>query len=706
MGDFTATASPTSRRVRPRRPTPGSLIVSLAVGVNLVAVSAVAGLVLQGRAQARAAAVVSTQNVAQLLDEGLSAAFDRVDLALAAVQDELEQAHRGQLDGEGLDALLARQKARTPDLQAIRILDPTGLIVRSAPPLAAPVRLGDREYFEALRGGAASVVSRPISGRISKVPIMIFARRVAGADGRFAGAVLAVIDLQHVVDLISRPDMGPHGAVALRADDLSLVARTGPGGAAAALSQTAVSAQMQALRGRREATFDARSPADGTVRTYSFRWLAHHPFIVVAGLAPVDYLAGWRRASTFAALLLAGFVVLTSLGAWLALHAWRRQQRAEEELARFHRVESLAVLAGGIAHDFNNLLTGIAGNVSLAREAAPAGSVAAEALADAEAASMRARALAHQLLTFARGGAPVKRRVDLSALVEEAARFAAHGAGTALQLETAAGVEIEADPGQIAQVVQNLVLNGIQAMASRGTLVVRTARELVTAGAPRGRRPGPWAVLSVEDGGPGIAPEVLPHIFDPFFTTKVTGKGLGLAISHSIVAKHDGLLEVTSPPSGGATFQVWLPALGGVAPPAPAPAPAAASLPAAALRILVMDDEAAVRRLVARLLRPAGYDVVEARDGEEAVARYAEAQATGRPFAAVLMDLTIPGGVGGLEALGRLRQLDPQVAAVVCSGYSNDPVMARWAEHGFRAFLGKPYVAAELRETLARVLGR
>jgi signal transduction histidine kinase/ActR/RegA family two-component response regulator len=424
---------------------------------------------------------------------------------------------------------------------------------------------------------------------------------------------------------------------------------------------------------------------------------------VVAGLAPVDYLASWRRQATFAVLLLAGFMGLTSLGAWLARRAWRRQQRTEEELARFHQVESLAVLAGGIAHDFNNLLTGIAGNISVAREAMAPASPAAEALADAEAASMRARALAHQLLTFSRGGAPVKKRMDLSPLVAEAARFATHGAGAALRLESAPDLVIEADPGQVAQVVQNLVLNGIQAMGSTGTLEVRTELETLMTGDPRGWRPGPYAVVSVVDAGPGIPPEVLPHIFDPFFTTKVAGKGLGLAICHSIVVKHDGHLEVTSRP-GGATFRVWLPALETAGSAAPPQSPAPAALPAAALRILVMDDEEAVRRLVTRLLEPLGYEVVEVRDGEDAVARYTEAQGAGHPFAAVLMDLTIPGAMGGLDALGRLRQLDPNVVAIVSSGYSNDPVMARWAENGFRAVLAKPYVASELRDTLRRVL--
>ena len=707
MGD----ANPTVRLkgglgTRRRWLTPGGLVVLSGALVCVAAVIAVLVFLLQSRAQARSIAVVNTQNTARLLDEALTAAFDRIDLAILAVQDELENQQAGIPDGAELDAVMARQKSRTPDLLAVRILDRNGVVRRSVPSVPEPVSFGDRDYFLELRQGAISIVSKPIYGRITKAPVMVFARRLVDRGGSFDGAVVGAVDLRHIAEMVSDPDMGPHGAIALRADDLSLVARSGPGGAAAALSQTAVSNQMKAVRNQKAATFDAVAPADGVRRTYSFRWLSHHPFYVVAGQAPDDYLAAWRRQAVLAVLMLAIFLTLTGLGVWLARLAWRQQQRAEEELARFQRVESLAVLAGGIAHDFNNLLTGIVGNISLAREAAAPGSAAGEALADAEAASMRARGLTHQLLTFARGGAPVKKRVDLSPLVAEAARFAAHGAGTALQFETAPGLEVEADAGQVGQVVQNLVLNGIQAMPVEGDAPGQDRARDARRRRPSRLAPGPWALVSVVDSGPGIPAEVLPRIFDPFFTTKSSGKGLGLAICHSIVVKHEGHVEVSSAPRGGATFRVWLPAVNESGVTAQPDAPALVPVPAIPQRILVMDDEAVVRRLVARMLEPLGYDVVVARDGEEAVAHYSDARAAGRPFAAVLIDLTIPGGMGGLEALGRLRQLDPAVVAIVSSGYSNDPVLARWAEHGFRAALAKPYVAAELRETLRRLSRR
>jgi CheY-like chemotaxis protein len=207
----------------------------------------------------------------------------------------------------------------------------------------------------------------------------------------------------------------------------------------------------------------------------------------------------------------------------------------------------------------------------------------------------------------------------------------------------------------------------------------------------------------VTDGGPGVPPEHLSNIFDPFFTTKPQGKGLGLSICHSIVRQHGGHIEVRSPPGEGATFKVFLPAAAALAP-VTAPVAAAATQTRAAQRILVMDDEDVVRRLAARMLTPLGYEVVGAHDGQEALERYAAARSAGRGFAAVVMDLTVPGGLGGLETIGRLRALDPEVRAIVSSGYSSDPVMANFAQHGFKGVLAKPYLAADLREAIARVL--
>jgi PAS domain S-box-containing protein len=389
------------------------------------------------------------------------------------------------------------------------------------------------------------------------------------------------------------------------------------------------------------------------------------------------------------------------IGVVLVFRDVTSQEKTEEELVRAQKLESLSVLAGGIAHDFNNLLTGILGNLSFARSLAPERSETATALAEAEQAALRARDLTQQLLTFSRGGDPVKKRVDLAAVIEESARFACRGSAAACRFELTPPLMAEADAGQVAQVIQNLVLNAVQAMPRGGTVTIGGTRTTLGDANPYAARSGAYVRITIRDHGPGVAPELRQRVFDPFFTTKASGRGLGLAICHSIVRKHDGFIDVSPAPGGGAVFGVYLPAAperASVAAPPPAPR-ADGRRP----RVLVMDDEEMVRNLVARLLRASGYEVVGAADGHQAVEIYREALRAGERFSAVIMDLTIPGGMGGREAIARLRELDPDVRAVVSSGYSNDPIMASHAEYGFRGVLTKPYVLAELRETLARV---
>jgi signal transduction histidine kinase/ActR/RegA family two-component response regulator len=688
-----------------RRLSASGLVLTGAVAASAIASAAVAFYLWQSRELERQATAVNTRNLSGVLEGTLDASFDKVDSALLSVRDELvHQTAEGRRNAAVLEDLLRHQLERTPDAAALRIIDADGVVQMSAPP-SERVGVADREYFVRLRDGAPAAVSKPFVGRIQKAPVIVMARRLVRPDGTFDGAVTATLELSRLTRTLMALDVGPHGRIVLRAEDMSLIAWAAREPLPNGLSQSTVSPQLrvQLDAGQRSGTYDTRSASDGLQRTYTFRHLAHHPFFVNVGEAYDDYLAGWRQQVVVAAMLLAAFVVLINLGAWLAIRTWRQQELSAAQLMRVQRIESLAIVAGGIAHDFNNLLTGIVGNISVAREQIPSDSPAAEALADAEGASLRARGLTHQLLTFARGGAPVRKPVDLGALTAEAARFAAHGAGTALKLELAQGLYVDADPGQLGQVVQNLVINGIQAMGSSGKLVVRVAQARPGERGVATLRPGRYATLSVQDGGPGIPSDLLPRIFDPFFTTKTTGKGLGLAICHSIVLKHDGHIEVTSPPGAGATFSVHLPLLDRGAADAAERAPAAPPPLLAARRVLVLDDEEPVRRLVRRLLEPQGCDVVEACDGQEAVDRYGEALAAGRPFDAVLMDLTIPGGMGGLEAFLRIRALDPDVAAVVSSGYSTDPVMSDWQARGFRGALAKPYVAGALREALGRL---
>lgn len=391
----------------------------------------------------------------------------------------------------------------------------------------------------------------------------------------------------------------------------------------------------------------------------------------------------------------------------------RKQQEAvlEQERLRAAKLESLGVLAGGIAHDFNNFLAAIMGNLSLARLAVEPGSALDQTLREAERACQRASALTRQLLAFAKGGAPLKRPIQLSAVVRESAELAVRGAALECTISLAPDLwPVEADEGQIGQVLHNLVLNARQAMPHGGRLEVQAQNVTITGGADglAGRLPlpdGPYVRIQVRDTGPGIPPEHLARIFDPYFTTRPGGTGLGLAVVQGIVRRHNGHVTVHSTPGHGTTMSVYLPAVPGAAPAAALTAPQGErELPAGQGRVLLMDDDAAIRSLVSRLLRQLGYDVEAVADGAAAVERYRQAQEAGRPFDAVIMDLTIPGQMGGREAITHLRALDPGVRAIVSSGYSDDPVMADYARYGFCGVLSKPYRAADLAAALAQAL--
>jgi CheY-like chemotaxis protein len=360
------------------------------------------------------------------------------------------------------------------------------------------------------------------------------------------------------------------------------------------------------------------------------------------------------------------------------------------------------VLAGGIAHDFNNLLTGVLGNLSLAREQLAPGSTLLELLDESEQAAQRARGLTQQLLTFSKGGAPVKKVLSAWSVVEDAATFALRGSAVRGELTVCEGLwSVEADAGQLAQVIQNLVLNGAQAMPRGGTIRVRGDNvELGAAsGTPLGA--GRYVRISVQDEGEGIPPEHLPRIFDPYFTTKRSGVGLGLATVYAIVKKHGGHVSVASHLGGGTVFDVWLPATGRVADPQ---AERARPVFRGRGRVLVMDDERIVRNTASGMLQTLGFEVLTASDGADAVALYGAERRAGRPIAAVLMDLTVPGGMGGVEALRALKAIDPAVRGVATSGYSTDPVMADRGAYGFAGVLPKPYTFDDLARVMAEVL--
>ncbi|MBI4954527.1 MAG: PAS domain S-box protein [Myxococcales bacterium] len=390
------------------------------------------------------------------------------------------------------------------------------------------------------------------------------------------------------------------------------------------------------------------------------------------------------------------------VGTVLVFRDMTERYRIVEGLERAARLESVGLLAGGIAHDFNNLLSGLFGHLELARRASASHRDPSEHVDEALAIFGRARALTQQLLTFAKGGAPVRVRTSVARVVRDAVAFALSGARLECRLDIADDLRCaEIDGAQIARVIDNLVINALQASPAGGALAVRARNVELAANTVAGLGPGAFVRVSVSDTGTGIAPEARQRIFEPFFSTKRDGLGLGLATAYAIVRKHGGTIEVESEPGRGTTFHVLLPASA----PADAPPARVAKEPERASgRVLLMDDEPLVSSTTARILRRMGYAVTVTQSGQEALAAFARARDEAHPFELVLLDLTVPGGMGGREAVAELRKVDTAVPVVASSGYSDDPVMAEPARYGFSASLPKPYPASELEELLARLL--
>lgn len=378
------------------------------------------------------------------------------------------------------------------------------------------------------------------------------------------------------------------------------------------------------------------------------------------------------------------------------------RKRLEEELLKVSKLESVSTLSGGIAHDFNNILTIILGKISLAKMLLNHQDETFEILGDAEKGCKRAKELTNQLLTFSKGGAPIKKTASILEIVRESIDFALRGSNVRCDLSVHDDLwPVEVDEGQMYQVINNLFINAVQAMPGGGTINVRTENVVIRQKDALPLKDGKYVKISIKDQGVGIPKEHLQRIFDPFFTTKQSGSGLGLATTYSIVRKHDGYITVESELGVGTTFHIYLPAAANEI----EIKTALEDRPVVGYgRVLIMDDEEVLRESTGDLLEHIGYDVETVADGAEAINMYRKAREAGAPFDVVIMDLTIPGGMGGKDAIKRLLEIDPDVKAIVSSGYSNDPVMAAFREYGFSGVVSKPYKIEELGDVLQKVM--
>jgi PAS domain S-box-containing protein len=392
------------------------------------------------------------------------------------------------------------------------------------------------------------------------------------------------------------------------------------------------------------------------------------------------------------------------VGAVLVFRDDTEKSKTEEELAKIKKLESLGVLAGGIAHDFNNILTAIMGNISLALLRTDSSDDRHELLSSAEKACGRAKNLTHQLLTFSKGGEPIKNIATIKEIIEDSADFILRGSNVYCDYIFAEDLwNVEVDKGQISQVVQNIILNSSAAMSGGGTITVECANHY-NHKATAVLKPGPYVKVEITDQGSGIPADQLDKIFDPFYTTKKAGSGLGLAITHSIINNHGGYIEVDSVPGAGTKLTFYLPA--SVNTPLPSvKEPVEIAKTKENGRIMIMDDDEMIRELVRNMLENFGYEVVAVRDGEEAVRLYRASMADDNlTIAAIIMDLTIPGGMGGKDAAREIHKIDPEAKIIVVSGYSNDPIMAGYRDYGFSAAMNKPFKLHDLKEVIREVL--
>ena len=380
------------------------------------------------------------------------------------------------------------------------------------------------------------------------------------------------------------------------------------------------------------------------------------------------------------------------------------KRKRNEVAIRSHKLESLEIFAGGIANDFNNILSAIAGNISLARAKIDNKEKVIALLEEAQKAGLRATHLTEQLLAFSKGGTPVKQVTDLKEVVKESADFIMSGSKTAVNYNIEQEVSrCDIDKGQIGQVIQNIILNALQAMPSGGFITISICNKYMEEGNHVLIPEGDYVSIEIKDEGSGIDSKNLKKIFDPYFTTKSEGNGLGLTICSSIVKRHGGGIDVSSVIGKGSVFTIYLPASSEAVYEKKTFQAADGVNSLTNISILIIDDELQLIYIMKEVLADEGAEVFPVSDGEEAIDLFEKMAAAGTPIKMIIADLTIPGGMGGMEAIRIMREQGIPFKAIVISGYSNDPVMSDYKSYGFDAFLTKPFTSEDLLFTVKKV---
>jgi len=380
------------------------------------------------------------------------------------------------------------------------------------------------------------------------------------------------------------------------------------------------------------------------------------------------------------------------------------QYKMEKQLQHAQKLESIGTLAGGIAHDFNNLLSVITGNISYALPLLRQDDEIYEVLTDVQESTIKAQTLTQQLLTFSKGGAPIKKLTDLNRLIEETSTFVTSGKKSRCEFDLRKDLwRIEIDPGQINQVISNLVINADQAMTEGGTIWIKTENFINDTAKPIPLCIGKYVKFSIQDQGIGILEKNLSDIFDPFYTTKPKGSGLGLSTAYSIIKRHDGYINVYSEVDKGTVFHVYLPT---TMKNDSANNKRKEKIQKERGKILIMDDQESILKMACRILNRLGFKTSVAKDGQQAIDLYREVYNTENSFDLVILDLTVPGGMGGARTILELQQINPNIKAVVSSGYSNDPVMSDYKRYGFSGILSKPYSPKQISQILSQLLNK